>query len=457
MVSVIIPALNEEKTIAKVIALAKQNTNVSEVIVVDDKSIDNTVQIAKNAGAIVITSTKLGKGTSMREGILIAKNEILAFLDADIETYTDDVILKLTKPILEDEADFVKSFFTRQAGRVTELVAKPLLSILNPNFPTFQQPLSGMIAGKKDLLLKCKFEEGYGVDIGLLMDIHSMGARITEVDIGNIENRMHQLRQLGKMSRDVAKTIMKKSVEKNYHNLNTYEDIQIIREQMDYAIKENLVLLKKMVILDMDNTLLRASFIQTAADKFNFKNSLIDIATAQYSPYIRTKQIASLLKGKSYADILAVADGITLSKNIASTIQSLRDRGFIIGLISDSYDCITNHFKNKFDLDFTLANELEFSEGIATGEVKVPSFFLQNEKSECKHDYCKLNAIISICNKYGIDLANTLVIGDGENDVCSIKKAGIGISFCSTYNLLDAVADYVIKEPDFNKVLELID
>ena len=67
--------------------------------------------------------------------------------------------------------------------------------------------------------------------------------------------------------------------------------------------------------------------------------------------------------------------------------------GYITGIISDSYDCITNHLKNKFGFDFTISNELEFSKSIATGEVKIPSLFLQDEKSQCKHEYCKLNAL----------------------------------------------------------------
>lgn len=72
----------------------------------------------------------MGKGSSMREGILLASNDIVAFVDADITTYPKDVIDRLALPIINKEADFVKSYFERQAGRVTELIAKPLLSFL---------------------------------------------------------------------------------------------------------------------------------------------------------------------------------------------------------------------------------------------------------------------------------------------------------------------------------------
>lgn len=457
MITVIIPALNEEKTVASVVRLAKASCNVSEVIVVDDKSADSTVEVARREGAAVITSTKIGKGISMKEGVLMAKNEIIAFLDADITTYPANVIALLTEHLLNNKADFVKSYFTRQAGRVTELVAKPLLSILNPSFPNFRQPLSGMIAGRKSFFVNCEFEEGYGVDIGILMDMNNMGARILEVNIGNIENRMQQLEQLGKMSRDVARTIMKKSRSGQIQNLETYENIQVIREQMEFAIREDLMSLKKIAILDMDNTLLRASFIQTAAEKFGFKKELVEIATTQTNPFIRTKLIAKLLKGRSIAEVLEVADSIAVTPGAAQVVKELKDRGFIVGIISDSYDCITNHLKNKFEFDFSLANELEFSHSMATGEVKIPSFFLADDHSLCKHDYCKLHALISVCSKYGVAIKNTLVAGDGENDICMIKKAGVGISFCATYPLLDLVADYVVKDADFKRIIEIID
>jgi HAD superfamily phosphoserine phosphatase-like hydrolase len=456
MITVIIPALNEDKTVGFVVTLALQSPNVTEVIVVDDKSMDETVETARLAGATVITSTKLGKGASMKDGVMMAKNKILVFLDADITTYVHDVVEILSGPIINDKADFVKSYFSRQAGRVTELVAKPLLSILYPGFPAFRQPLSGMIAGKQDLLLQCDFEDGYGVDIGILMDMFHLGVRIKEVDIGMVENRMQALEQLGRMSREVARTIMKKSNARDAQNLETFENIQVIREQMDFAIREGLRSLKKLAMFDMDNTILRASFINTAADHFDFRNELIDIVTNSSNPFLRTKMIARLLQHKSHAEILKVVDIIEVTTNLVELISFLKGQGYITGIISDSYDCVTNHLKNKFGFDFTISNELEFSRSIATGEVKIPSLFLPDDKSLCKHEYCKLNALIRISGKYNVDLKNTLVIGDGENDICCIKKAGVGISFCSTNSMVDSVADYVIKEPDFKTIIPIL-
>ena len=450
MISVIIPALNEEKSVGQVVRLAKKSPHVTEVIVVDDKSLDNTIAEAQKEGATVITSTRLGKGASMKDGVLYASNPLLVFLDADITTYQENIVSLLTGPLIKDKADFVKSCFSRQAGRVTELVAKPLLSILYPDFPVFWQPLSGMIAGKKEMLEKIEFEEGYGVDIGILIDMYHLGARIEEVSIGHIENDMQPLEQLGKMSREVAAVILKKSRHKEANNFETLEYIQTIREQMEFAIRESSRQLKKIAIFDMDNTLLRASFIHTASEKFGFKKELLEIVTTQGNPFIRTKQIARLLKGRNISELLKLADEIEVTNGASEVIELLRSNGFIVGLVSDSYDCITNHFKNRLGFDFSLGNELEFSKSIATGEVKIPSFFLLHDKSMCSHEYCKSHALAQVCSNFGVPVSDTLVIGDSENDICIIKKAGIGISFCSANPLLDSIADYVIKEPDFS-------
>jgi len=158
MVTVIIPALNEEKTIRQVINLVSSSPIVDEILVIDDKSFDNTIKQSRLPKVRIYTSPMIGKGNSMRDGMLLAKNEVIVYLDADIITYPENVVELLSGPILDDKADFVKSCFGRQAGRVTELVAKPLLSLLFPEMTRFSQPLSGMIGARKSWLKKIDFE-----------------------------------------------------------------------------------------------------------------------------------------------------------------------------------------------------------------------------------------------------------------------------------------------------------
>lgn len=454
MISVIIPALNEEKTIGQVVQLARKSPHVTEVIVVDDKSIDKTIEKARQAGAIVITSTKLGKAASLKDGVLYATNSIVTFLDADVTSYPENIVHLLTGPIIYNKADFTKSCYSRQASRVSERVAKPLLSILYPDFPSFWQPLSGMIAGKKDLFEKINFEEGYGVDIGILIDMHQMGARIEEISIGHIENKNQPLEDMAIASKQVAEVILRKSNTSLQNNLETLSHIQFIREQTQFAFTENPRSLRKIALFDLDDNLLSGSFIQTAAEKFNAEKTLAEILRTQSNPFIRTKQVAKLLKGKSISELLKIAEEIPVAENARKTIAMLRENGFLVGIISDGYDCITNHFKNLFSFDFSLANELEFGNNMATGEVRIPSFFLSHENSICQHDYCKTHALTHACAHFNLPVSDTIVIGSSQNDICMVKESGIGVSYCSSDRMLDSVADYVIREPDFSLVLK---
>ena len=211
MVTVIIPTLNEAKTIGNIVRFCLGNPLVSEVIVVDDNSEDETVTVASEAGAKIINSKTRGKGISMKEGVQMAGNAILIFLDGDIDPYPNETIDLLATPLVDNEADFVKATFARNAGRVTELVAKPLLNIYYPGLSGFSQPLSGMIAGRRNFFKRIDFFNDYGVDVGILIDMYLMKARIKEVNIGYIENNSKPWESLGKMSKEVSRAIIAKA------------------------------------------------------------------------------------------------------------------------------------------------------------------------------------------------------------------------------------------------------
>lgn len=218
-ISVIIPAFNEQKCIKKVIKLVKKNENVDDIIVVDNNSTDATALVAQKESVKVLFCKEQGKGYAIEMGLKEAKNEIVVFIDADISNYSEDLIQTLSLPLLNKKADFVKSMFERTGGRVTELVAKPLLSILFPEIYKFSQPLSGMIAGKKSILSKIEFEKDYGVDIGILLDMIEMGVKIEEVHIGTIKNDSQHWKNLEKMSREVMNAIISRYRTKKYNNI----------------------------------------------------------------------------------------------------------------------------------------------------------------------------------------------------------------------------------------------
>lgn len=212
-VSIVIPAYNEEATVAKVVSVARKLSYVDEVIVVDDGSTDRTVEEAENAGATVISHImNEGKGSAIKTGFKYSHGNIVAFIDADVSNFTSEKIDKIIRPILEDRTDITKTKFARESGRVTELTAKPLLGFFFPEL-NYEQPLSGQFAGKRSALNKIRFEKDYGVDVGIVLDADVHGIKILEVDIGDICHDMSPLADLNKMANEVVRTIIDRAVE----------------------------------------------------------------------------------------------------------------------------------------------------------------------------------------------------------------------------------------------------
>jgi len=228
-----------------------------------------------------------------------------------------------------------------------------------------------------------------------------------------------------------------------------------MRDQIEFSLKEIIREPSKMIVFDMDNTLLQGSFIHTAAGEFGFKKELDEIIINHKNDYVRTKKIAQLLEGKTYGELIQVVESIPLIGDAVQVIRELQVRGYVCGIISDSYQCITNHVKNLLGLDFTLGNELEFTKSVATGEVKIPSQFLRDKFSICEHDQCKSNMLLHILQKFGIQVKNAIAVGDGENDICMVRTAGRGVSFNATAIQIDGVADHIVKGHTMMPLLEI--
>lgn len=226
-VSVVIPALNEEATVAGVVTAARASC-ASEVIVVDSDSTDNTAAVARDAGATVLNwkdiasdiPVRPGKGEALWRGVRAATGDVVVFLDADVTTVEPEWVDKLAGEFASKHVQLVKATYRRTldgvdhgGGRVTELTAKPLLNLLFPEIPALEQPLAGEYAIRRDAALSLPFVAGYGVEVGLLIDIATAYGpnAITQVNLGVKTHRNRPLAQLAGMSDIVARTILNRA------------------------------------------------------------------------------------------------------------------------------------------------------------------------------------------------------------------------------------------------------
>lgn len=222
-VTVCLPARDEEATVGSIVAtivaeLVDDAGLVDEVLVVDDGSSDATAAVARGAGARVVGTSGLGKGGAMWTGASEAGGELIAFCDADVRAFSASFVVGLLGPLLaDDDVAFVKAFYERpygdlpgQGGRVTELVAKPLLRRLFPHLAGVLQPLAGECASRRDVLERLPFVEGYGVDLGLVIDVVELfgAGALAQVDLGRREHRNRPLDELAPQAEAVLATAL---------------------------------------------------------------------------------------------------------------------------------------------------------------------------------------------------------------------------------------------------------
>lgn len=432
MISVVIPALNESANIAGVIGVARRSAHVREVIVVDDGSVDGTPEIAAAAGATVITSALLGKGTSMKDGLEAATQPIVAYLDGDLSGLRGDLIDVLCAPLLAGRADFVKASFSRSAGRVTVLTAKPLLQVFFPELAEFQQPLGGIIAGRRDVLSEMRFETDYGVDLGLLIDVSQAGYRIEEVDIGHLQHDSQTLEALGDMAKQVVRTLLHRADQFGRlarNRLEEVEEVERIAQGELTVVLNALGRVRRLALFDMDGTLVQGRFIQSLAEHTG-RTQQLERWLDNYSvtDAERTARIGAIFRGVPKDVFQDVARHLPLTPGARETVVMLRRLGFRVGVVSDSYRIATEIVRRRVFADFSVSNLARFRDGVSTGEV-TPSPAWENVSGCLEHRACKGNAVRHLMDRIGIRRKFVLAVGDGRNDLCMFREAGFSVAF----------------------------
>ncbi|WP_077797983.1 glucosyl-3-phosphoglycerate synthase [Streptomyces sp. JHA26] len=237
-VSVVLPALDEEATVGDIVAVIRRELMrrvplVDELVVVDSGSTDRTAAVAAAAGARVVHRDGIlpripavpGKGEVLWRSLLVTGGDIVCFVDADLREFSADFVSGIVGPLLTDpEVHLVKAMYDRpltpsgagtagaagagQGGRVTELMARPLLNMHWPLLAGFVQPLGGEYAARRSLLEQLPFPVGYGVELGMLVDsLHLVGLdALAQVDVGVRKHRHQDGQALGRMSAAIYRT-----------------------------------------------------------------------------------------------------------------------------------------------------------------------------------------------------------------------------------------------------------
>jgi glucosyl-3-phosphoglycerate synthase len=232
-VSVCFPARDEERTVGGLVECVRRELMekvavVDEILVVDDHSTDGTAEVALAAGAKVVDAASTlpeygvghGKGEALWKSLYVSSGDVLVWCDADIVNFDDRFVRGLLGPLLTSpEIQFVKGFYRRPeagvlgGGRVTELVARPLLSLFFPDMAAVVQPLAGEFAARRAAVEQVPFVEGYGVDLAILLDVAERfgPASVAQVDLDERIDRNRSLEELSPQSLAVLRAGLRRA------------------------------------------------------------------------------------------------------------------------------------------------------------------------------------------------------------------------------------------------------
>jgi glucosyl-3-phosphoglycerate synthase len=234
-VSVVLPALNEQRTVGEIVTrirtrLMRDTPLVDELVVIDSGSTDRTGEVAAAAGARVVHRDEIlpdlpsvpGKGEVLWRSLFATRGDVVCFVDADLRRFDASLVRGILGPLLTDPSvQLVKAAYDRPlldagtvlpggGGRVTELVARPLLNQHRPRLAGIVQPLAGEYAARRSLLERLPFPCGYGVEIALLIDALGVAGldALAQVDVGTRYHRHQADDALGRMSSEIWQTAL---------------------------------------------------------------------------------------------------------------------------------------------------------------------------------------------------------------------------------------------------------
>ncbi|WP_284620270.1 glycosyltransferase [Aquabacterium humicola] len=437
--TVVIPALNEERRIAEVVQAVRAQAPQLPIIVIDDGSVDRTVELARGAGARVVTSSMLGKGASMQDALELVQTPWVLFLDGDLTGLRPDLVQRMTQPLADDTADLVKARFGRSGGRVTELTAKPLLRAFFPELAIYSQPLGGIVAGSLKLLRSLTLEDDYGVDVGLLIDAHLCGARIAEVDIGELAHDSQPLERLSLMAQQVSRAIMQRAKVSSRFSFEQFLELEELERQSRGTFErlaERLADAERIALLSIDGPLSDHSFMHELARQTGREAELTKAIelNAPDGPGQR-QAIARVFKFVHQRDFERVARALPLHGDAVEAIKRLRRAGWLVGVVSDGFFVSTDIVRRRVFADFAMAHFIAFGAQICTGLERLNPAFVHGDHPQ-PDAIDKANVIRHLRDQVP-RAARIVMVGAGTHDRAMLALADQGMIVDSRHPAAD--------------------
>ncbi len=240
-ISLVLPTLEEEETIGPIVRRSMRELMgrfplLDEILVIDSASSDRTREIAEAEGARVVQHPDVlarygsfpGKGEALWKSVFETSGDIIVWADTDVRNWHPRMVYGTLGPLLvEPRLQYVKGYYQRPiveegqlkeggGGRVTELVARPLINLFFPELSGLIQPLSGEYAARRALLESIPFFTGYAVEMGHLIDVaERVGLEgLGQVDLERRLHRNQELEGLSRMSFVIIHAVMKRLEER---------------------------------------------------------------------------------------------------------------------------------------------------------------------------------------------------------------------------------------------------
>lgn len=414
--SVVIPAYNEQRTVKKVVKTALNTPGVTEVIVVNDGSTDQTRKKIEDLPVKIIDHKKnMGYTKAMHDGIVAANGPVVAIIDADWKNITTESIKKIIDPVIEDRADLVKAAFNLSRGRVTEFAVKPMMKIL---FPEFQmaQPISGQFAGYKSFLQNVKVETSWGIAIGILIDAIDAGLRVMEVDIGKLEHKARTTEEKAQMAQEVLETMVKRT--------------GLIRNKY------------KLIVFTLDEALISLGSYTRALEKLGLRKSYIKAMEESSNPLKNLEKIASPLKERTVGEIENALKKIRVPSDSKITVENLHKRRFDTALITTNLSPIADVIAEKTGINQVESVKLEVKNGKYTGKLQKISKKLWANKAP---EQALTEAIVRLARRRRIKMKQIVLVTSSTRTFELFEKVGLTVAYRPTNKELKLMADKTIK------------